>query len=258
MNRRLVLAVIAVALLTTVAGCSAISGGISDEQLDREREYDDLRDGDADVTIAVEDGNLIDGGEFRAVYDLNGTEELSLHRSTLYSDDPLEINGLRYWYPNGTERTGSELEVEQGQSATTIQVPDGNGTIAFSGEAGRKTFSLPVYVEGSYEVRGPENHRTSNFLFGDVSPGDYEREVVDDRERLYWDDLDADSTISLRYYLTRDIPLFLGLIGTVVLIGGIGIGYYYRQIKRLREQREEFGLDVDIDDDSDGGPPGFP
>ena len=255
MNRRLVLATLAVVLLTTGAGCSAFFGGISDEQLDREANYSDVRDSDADVAIALEDGNLLNGGEFRAVYDLNGTQELELSRSTLFSDEPLNVYGVRYWYPNGTELNGSELEVEQGGSATTVRVPNENGTLAFSGEAGRKTFRLPAYVGGSYEVMIPEGHRTSNFLFGDVSPNGYEREIVDGRERLTWDEIDADSTISIRYYLARDIPLFLGLIATAVLLGGIGIGYYYRQIKRLREQREEFG--VDIDDESGGGPPGL-
>ncbi|SEV97372.1 DUF5803 family protein [Natrinema salifodinae] len=255
MNRRLVLATIAIALLATVAGCTAFFGGISDEQLDREQEYDDLRDSEADVAIDVEDGSLIDGGEYRAVYDLDGTQELSLYRSTIYRDEPLEIYSVRYWYPNGTEMTGSELDIEQGRSETTVHVPDENGTLAFSGETGRKTFRLPVYVQGSHEVTIPEGHRTSNFLFGDVSPNGYEREVVDGQERLRWDDLDTDDTISLRYYLTRDIPLFLGLVGTVFLLGGVGVAYYYRQVKRLREQREEFGVDVDVDDDSDGGPP---
>jgi hypothetical protein len=256
MNRRLVLAAVAVALLAGLAGCSALSGGISDEQLDREGNYSDLRDSDADVAIDLEEGSLIEDGEFRAVYNLNGTAELSLYRSSLYREEPLEINSVRYWYPNGTELTGSQLEVEQGQSETTVTVPDENGTLAFSGEAGRKTFQLPAYVDGSYEVTIPEGHRTSNFLFGDVSPSGYEHEIVDGQERLYWDTVD--STISLRYYLARDVSLFLGLVGVVVLFGGIGIAYYYRQVVRLRKEREEFGLDVDAGDDSDGGPPGFP
>lgn len=257
MNRRLALATIAAVLLILGAGCSAFSGGISDEQLDQEQNYSDIRDtdADADVTIALEDGNLLGSGEFRAVYDLSGTDELELYRSTLFSDEPLDIHSVRYWYPNGTVVTGSNLDIEQGGSLTTVKVPDENGTLAFSGEAGRKTFQQPAYVSGSYEVLVPESHRTSNFLFGDVSPNGYERTVTDDQERLYWEEIDSDSTISLRYYLARDIPLFLGLIGAVVLIGGIGIGYYYRQVKQLREQREEFG--VDVDDDSDGGPPGL-
>ncbi len=248
---------IAVALLAMGAGCTAFFGGISDEQLDQEGNYSDLRDSDADVAIEIEDGNLINGGEFRAVYDLNGTEELSLYRSTIYRDEPLQIDSVRYWYPNGTELTGSELAVSQGRSATTVEVPDENGTLAFSGEAGRKTFTLPAYVGGSYEITLPENHRTGNFLFGDVSPNGAEREIISGQERLSWEEIEADRTISLRYYLARDIPLFLGLIGIAFLLGGLGIGYYYRQVKRLQEQREEFGIDVDADDDSDGGPPGL-
>lgn len=255
MNRRFVLAVIAVTLLVGLAGCSAIFGGISDEELDRDQEYDDLRDSDADVAIDIQGGSLIENSEYRAVYDLNETEELSLYRSNFYRDEALDIHSVRYWYPNGTELTGSELDVDQGRSSTDVTVPDGNGTLAFSGDAGSKTFRLPAFVEGSYEVTLPESHRTSNFLIGDVSPNGYEREMVADgeRERLVWSDVD--STISLRFYHTRDITLFAGLVVTVVLFGGAGIAYYYRQTKQLQKMREEMGLDVEIDDDSDDGPP---
>ncbi|SDJ93396.1 DUF5803 family protein [Natronorubrum texcoconense] len=253
MNRRLVLAVLAVGLLVGLAGCSMFFGGISDEDLDQEQEYDDLRDSDADVAIDLESGSLISSGEFRAVYELEDRESLSLYRSNIYSDRALDIHSVRYWYPNGTEVTGSELDVDQSQTSTDVRVPDGNGTLAFSGDADRKSFTLPAYVEGSYEVTIPEGHRTTAFLFGDVNPGGYEREVVDDRERLTWDEMD--STLNLQYYLTRDIPLFIGLVAVVTTVGGIGIAYYYRKVKRLREQREEMGLDVDIDDDSNDGPP---
>ncbi|WP_121742307.1 DUF5803 family protein [Natronorubrum halophilum] len=255
MNRRLVLAVVAVGLLVGVAGCSTFFGGISDEELDREQEYGDLRDSDADVAIDIDSGSLISDGEFRAVYNLEEQDELSLYRSNLYSDEALDIHSVRYWYPNGTELTGSELNIDQSDTSTEVRVPNENGTIAFSGDAGRNTFSLPAYVEGSYEVTIPEGHRTSNFLFGDASPNGYEREIVDNQERLTWEEVD--STISLRYYLTRDIPLFVGLVGTVALLGGAGAVYYYRQIKQLRERREEMGLDVEMDDDSDNGPPGM-
>lgn len=246
---RLAIATVLVALLTVTAGCSAIFGGISDEELDREGEYDDLRDRDADVVVDIQDG------EFRAVYDLNGTEKLSLHRSNFYRDEAMDVWAVRYWYPNGTELTGSEIHVDQGRSNTEVRVPDENGTLAFTGEAGAKTFQLPAFVAGTYEVTLPENHRTTNFLFGDVNPGGYEREVVDGRERLTWED-NSDS-IYVRYYLARDIPLFVGLVALVVLFGGAGIGYYYRQMKRLEQRRKEMGLDVETDDDSDGPPPGF-
>ncbi|SDQ46938.1 DUF5803 family protein [Natronobacterium texcoconense] len=253
MNRRLVLASIAVVLLIGLAGCTTLFGGISDEELDREADYSDLQESDADVAIEIENGGLISSGEFRAVYDLNETEELSLYRSSFYRDEPLDVHSVRYWHPNGTEMTGSELEVDQSRSSTEIRVPDGNGTLAFSGGAGTRTFQLPAYVSGSYDVTLPEGYRTSNFLFGDVNPGGYDREIVDDQERLTWGEVD--STISLRYYLTRDITLFTGLIVVVLVLGGAGIAYYYYQVQRLQEQREELGLDVEMEDDSDDGPP---
>ncbi len=253
MNRRLAFAVLVVGLLVTMAGCSAIFGGISDEDLDREQDYDDLRERDADVAIEIEDVGLVSDGEFRAVYDLNDTEELSLHRSSFYRDRALDVHSVRYWYPNGTVVTGSELDVDQGRSNTNVRVPDGNGTVAFTGSAGSRTFRLPAYVSGSYEVILPEGYRTTNFLFGDVNPGDYEREVVDGQEHLMWEE--NDRPISIRYYLPRDVTLFAGLVVLVVALGGVGVAYYYRQMKRLRERREEMGVDVDVDDDSGGGPP---
>ncbi|THE62847.1 hypothetical protein D8Y22_20520 [Salinadaptatus halalkaliphilus] len=253
MNRRLVLASIAVVLLVSLAGCSMIFGGISDEELDREQEYDDLRDHEADVVIDIEDAGLITNDEFRAVYDLNETDELSLYRSNIYRETPLDVHSVRYWYPNGTVVTGSELDIDQSRSSTEVRVPDGNGTLAFSGDAGSRTFQLPAYIHGSYDVVLPEGYRTSNFLFGSANPGGAEREIVDDREHLHWESVD--STISLRYYQTRDIPLFLGLIGVVAVLGGAGLAYSYHQMKRLREQREELGLDVEIDDESDRDPP---
>lgn len=253
MNRRLVLAAVAVLALAALAGCSAVFGGISDEELDREQEYDDLKDRDADVVVSVEDVGLIRSGEFRAVYDLNDTDELDLHRSTFYRDRAMDVHSVRYWYPNGTVVTGSELDVDQGRSSTDVRVPDGNGTLAFTGSAGSRTFQLPAFKSGSYEVLVPEGYRTTNFLFGAVSPGGYDREVVDDREHLFWEE--NDGTISMRYYLPRDVTVFTGFVVVVVTIGGVGAAYYYRQMKRLRERREEMGLDVEIDDDDDSGPP---
>ncbi|WP_293028431.1 DUF5803 family protein, partial [Natronococcus sp.] len=40
-----------------------------------------------------------------------------------------------------------------------------------------------------------------------------------------------------------------------VLLGGAAMAYYYRKVQKLKEQREEMGLDVELDDDSDDGPP---
>ena len=254
MNRRLLFGTVAVVLVVSLAGCATIFGGISDEDLDRETDYDDLKSSDADVAIDIETSGILRGGEFRAVYDLNGTDELSLYRTQFYRDQALDIHSVRYWYPNGTELNGSELDVDQGRSSTEIAVPDGNGTLAISGSAGRSTFTLPAFIEGSYEVTLPDGRSTSTFLFGSVSPGGYDRETVDDREQLRWDE--NDSTIALRYYQTWMIPIFVGFVAVVLVLGGAAVGLTYRQMKRLQRRREELGLDID---DEDGGrrPPGF-
>ena len=253
MNRRLLLVTVAVLALVGVAGCSAIFGGISDEELDREQEYDDLKDREADVVVDIEGVSLISNGEFRGVYDLEDTEEIGLYRSSFYRDTALDVEAVRYWYPNGTEVTGSDLEVDQGRSSTEIQVPDGNGTLAFTASAGSRTFQLPAYVEGTYEVTLDEGYRTSGFLFGNVAPSGYDREIVEDRERLTWEE--NGGTVALRYYLPRDVRIFYGATAVILLVGGLGAGYYYRQMKRLRKKREEMGLDVETDDDDDRGPP---
>ncbi|KMT45858.1 hypothetical protein EL22_26375 [Halostagnicola sp. A56] len=46
------------ALLATLAGCSAFNGGISDEELDREGDYDDLRESNATARIDVDSGEF--------------------------------------------------------------------------------------------------------------------------------------------------------------------------------------------------------
>ncbi|MCU4926765.1 DUF5803 family protein [Halobacteria archaeon AArc-dxtr1] len=256
MNRRLALATVAVVALIGLAGCTALFSGISDEDLDRDQEYDDLREENATVAVDIEGGGILSSGEFRAVYDLNETDELSMYQEGFYSDSALNIHSVRYWYPdNGTELTGSELEIDQGDTSTDVVVPDGNGTLAISGPSDRNSFQLPAYVEGSYVVYLPEDQRTSNFLFGSASPSGYDREIVDSQERLSWEQLD--STISLQYYTAGNVAIFLGVAGVLVVFGGAGALYYYRQMKRLREQREELGLDVDLDDDGDEPPPGL-
>ncbi|MFP8955265.1 DUF5803 family protein [Natrialbaceae archaeon A-CW3] len=252
-NRRLLLATVVVALLMVTAGCSMIFGGISDETLDEEQDYDDLRDREANVTIDVGSGGFIRSGEFRAVYDLNDTEELSLYRSTFYRDDALDIRAVRYWYPNGTELTGSEIHVDQGRSSTEVRVPDGNGTLAFTGDASQRSFYVPAFVDDSYEVILPEGYRSTNFFFGQVSPGGYERELQDDQEHLTWEH--ADSSISIQFYASRDVPIFIGVLVLVTTVGGALIGYYYRQVKQLEKQRKEMGIDVEIDDDDRKRPP---
>ncbi len=251
-RRRLLLGVVAVAALAMGAGCTTLfgSGSISDDQLDAEpAEPYDWNETDTDVTIWVR------GDSYRAVYHLNDTERLEVFRNEFRNKEAVDVRAVRYRYPNGTVVNGSELVVNKKDSKTVVEVPDPNGSLAFTAGATSKRFSQPNYMAGSYEVVLPEHHRSNLFLFGDVSPGNYERQVEDDnRQHVVWD-REVNGGISVRYYLQRDIWLFGGIAATAILVGGAGMLYKRYQIRSLRELYEEYGLDVDVDDEFDDGPP---
>lgn len=246
-SRRLALATVAVLSLFALSGCAGFFGGISDDQLDQEAEYDDLRERNATVAIDLEDGGLLDDGSFRAVYTLNGTDELELYTSSLFRDQALDIRAVRFWDDNGTTVVGSELDVEQDRSRTTVSLPTENGTLAFTATTDRSSVAIPAYVEGSYDVTLPADHRSSMFLFGSVSPSGYDRTVTDDQERLVWDDLEG--SLSISYYQERDVPLFVGLVLVVLGAGAVALSYTYLKLKRLRRTRETLAGSVEATDD---------
>jgi hypothetical protein len=91
-----------------------------------------------------------------------------------------------------------------------------------------------------------------------VSPGGYDSSVEDSRMTIHWDEIE-DGSISVRYYLVRDLYLFGGLAALAALLAVGGALYYLRQIRTAREKREEVGLDVETDEDYGGNdpPPGM-
>jgi hypothetical protein len=252
-RRRLLLGVAALALLTTTAGCTTLfgSGSISDEQLDQEPDESYAwNETDTDVTIWVQ------GDSYRAVYDLEDTERLELFRREFRNKEAVDVRAVRFRYSNGTVVNGSELTVDKRDSKTVIEVPDPNGSLAFTAGATSKRFRLPNYMAGSYEVILPEHHRSNVFLFGSVSPGNYERSVEDDdRQHIVWD-REVNGNLAVRYYLQRDVRLFGALVVATMAIGGLGILYKRYQIRSLQELYEEYGLNVDVDEFDDGPPPG--
>jgi len=251
MNRKLVLATLLVALVAVSAGCSAIFGGVSDDQLDQQPPGGEYEwDTDAQATIWVR------GTTFKAVYDLNGSETIKLYRRGISDRNPLGgVRAVRYRYPNGTVVNGSAVQVSQNNNVVKITVPDPNGSVAFTADASRKRFALPRFVDGDHEVILPPGMRVSNFVFGNVAPGGFSKTIEDDRVHLYWEADSLNSAISVRYYLQRDLYIFAALALLLGLIGGGGILYYKRQIKSLEELRKEYGLDVDTDDEFDDEPP---
>jgi len=91
-----------------------------------------------------------------------------------------------------------------------------------------------------------------------VSPRNYEVEPRDDQRVIHWEGVEAES-VSVQYYLQRDLYIFGGAAVILLVVGVGGVFYYRRRIEALRERREEMGLDVDTDDDDVGRnpPPGM-
>ncbi|WP_135533218.1 DUF5803 family protein [Halostella pelagica] len=251
MNRRLVLATVLVGAVALTAGCSfgPFADDISDEELDEDAEYD--WETNSTVTIRIEDT------EYQAVYDVSDQSKLSVYQSGFSGNEPVNVRAVQYRYPNGTFVNGSELDVSKEGGETVIELPQENGTVAYTADTRPKEFGTPVLVEGSHEVVLPPNHQTGNFIFSHVSPSNPEKRSVDDRVHLRWDN--PDQNIFVRYYLERDIYIFGGLVAIlgVVMIGGLI--YYLRQIRELEAQRKELGLDVETEDDEfdDEPPPGM-
>lgn len=251
-RKRLVLAVLSLAALAALAGCtSPFGGGVNEERLNENATYEWNDSADAYVNVT--------GGQFKAVYDVSGFEgtEFELWRPGIESRNPLPIAALKYRYPNGTTVSAQNLTVERRGGATVVTLPQSSGKVAFTARTDEKSLVLPSYLEGSYHVVLPENMRVGFPLFGQVSPGADERSLDEatGRVHLRWDELSR--TMSLQWYLARDIWLFAGLILVLGGIGAVGVSYYVYQIRQLEQKREDLGLDVSDQEDGRDPPPGM-
>ena len=259
MNRRHLLALAGLVLLALTAGCFG-PGAISDEQLNEEPAQPYEWETDRDVHIAIQTDS-----SFRAVYNVSGAgEEIQLFRRDGFGGrNPLDVRAVRYRYANGTVISGSELEargggIDRSRETVTVTFPNATdgGQLAFTAGATPKRFSLPVFVDGSYEVVLPRDRRVDLPVFGTVSPRGSSKEVIDGQTHIRWEEVTSRG-ITVQYYLQRDIPIF-GAIAAISLVIGLSGAYYYkRQIEQLREVREEMGLDVDVEEKDDEPPPGM-
>ncbi|MFB6167477.1 MAG: DUF5803 family protein [Haloferacaceae archaeon] len=263
---RSLLPVVALVGLLLLSGCAGLLGGgsVSDEQLAEAPAGADSYDWstDADVHVVV-----TENARFRGVYRINRSARDSVQlfrRDAFGGRSPIPVSALRYRYPNGTVVNGTEFEARGGGISRTreevnVSLPAQSGTetgqLAFSSSSTPKQFTLPVFVEGSYVVVLPENRRVGVPPFGSVSPGGSEVGRTEaGRTIIRWDEVQSDS-IAVRFYLERDLYAFGALAVIGLVVGGGGLLYYRQQIKRLRERREEMGLDVDVEDDDSRRPP---
>lgn len=256
MNTRLVIITVAVVALAVTAGC--LSTGPSEAELRENQTYD--WDTDANTTYEIERGSIFGGDSARAVYELDGDEDVVLYRRGITRTSSVSVTSVQYRHPNGTVETydPDRFVVDQSDRETRIVAPADEGKLGVTLDIRARSFRVATDRNGSYQVFLPSDHQATDLLLGDVSPRGYDAEQRGDQQVITWDELDADRTIIVRYYLTRDRLLFYGISAVLGLVA-IGIVLYYRRrLEELRQKREEHGLDVDQDEyDDDDPPPGF-
>lgn len=253
MNRRLLLAVGALALLTVTAGCTGIFGSdeISQEQLEGNESATYDWNTSTDVRLDITDE------EYVALYDFSNRSELEIHqRETLGEEGPVDVSMVRFRYPNGTVVTLGQDRVHSQDDQTLFELPADNGKLAYTAPHRGKSFSTPTYVDGSYEAVLPRGMRVGTPILSQVRPNAEDKAIQDGRTHLRWAEVSADSSMVIRYYLERDLTIFAGIIAGALLLGLLGLAYIRLQIKELERKREEMGLNVDTgDDEFDQGPP---
>lgn len=253
MNRTLALG--SLLLVVLLSGCLAGGGDISQEDLTAEQDYE----WETNETVTF---NLsVSSNSYTAVVDVTNQSNLTVHRRNAFTgENPVKLEALQFRFQNGTvvNATHENLTATTRSDDTRIGLPAENGTVAYTAPRSGRTFSVPVSVEGSYRLDLPRGTRVSIPVLSRVSPRGYESTLDDGRPRIRWETLER-GNIVVRYYLVRDLYLFgtLFIIGTT--LGVAGTIYYWRQIRRLKQRREEVDLDVDYDDDEfdDGPPPGM-
>jgi hypothetical protein len=256
MNRRR-LAIIALIVAVFLSGCSVFGGGeIDEDDLLGDREYD--WDTNATAVIDLDDSS----DSYTAIIKIEDRSTLKVYQENrLRSNSPISINDLKFRFANGTvvNATHDNLSARRGSDQTKIELPADNGTVAFASSRSGKSWSTPAFVGGSYRVYLPDDTDVGIPLLSQVSPDAEKSEAEDGRTALYWEDVSEGNSISVRYYLIRDLYIFGTLLAVGISLAAGGITYYYRQIKRARKKREEVGLDVEDEDTEvdDGSPPGM-
>jgi len=253
MNRR-VLAGLALVAVLLLAGCFGGPSEIPEEDLTGNATYD----WETNATTTFD----LSRSSYTTVVEIQNRTELTVWgRDELGSESPVDLQALQFRFENGTvvNATHGNLSATRSQDETVIELPAENGTVAYTASRTGKRFGSPAFIEGSYEVVLPPSARIGVPLLSQASPGGYTTRVTGDRMTVRWAEVSGGS-VTVRYYLQRDLLLFGGLVALVVVVGGGGTVYYLREIRTLEKRREEIGVDYDYDEDDprdEGPPPGM-
>lgn len=238
----------ALVVLVAFTGCLD-SPGPSQSQLNENRTYD--WNTSANATIRIQ------GDSYTSIYRVTNRTSFNVYTRDVFNNRaPIDTRGLRFRYPNGTVVNASAFEVDANDARTKLTLPNRTGKLAFTTDKNGKAIRTPTFADGSYEVILPPHTGVGIPILSQVTPGGYEATKIGDRVHLTWSGMNNDRIV-VDYYLDRDLLIFGGMFGLLFVVAILGGIYYWRQIKTLRDRREEIGLDVEDDDDDprDQGPP---
>ncbi|AKH97661.1 DUF5803 family protein [Halanaeroarchaeum sulfurireducens] len=232
---RRTLAIVGLVGLVFLAGCGGTA--VDDAALNESAEYD-WNTTEA-VTITVEHS------EYRYVYTLDDDSEVRLAlRDELLGTQPVSISAVKFRYQNGTVANASALSVEEQNKHTVVTFPESAGQFAYTASSPARSLTVPVVTNRSHEVRLPPDMRISLPVFGGANPSGFESANQGERVVLTWSSIESDR-IEVDYYQERDLLLFAGLLGVLVLVAGAGVAYYRSRLRRLQEERIAAGFGVD-------------
>lgn len=274
-------------VLAASAGCSTVFGPGSFDRA--------TLAGDANTTYAYDWTTnrtaflALNEGSYTAVYavsnrttgNMEGNYSIELYtRDALGTEQPLPIEAVRFRYANGTVLRYAQpdrdvrllkvypngttvpadggLAVEKTRKRTVVYIPTNrSGKLAYTAPKNGKRVSTPTFVRGSYEMILPEKARVGIPVLAQVQPPQDEVTMIDNRVHIVWTEVTRARAVIVRYYLERDLLIFGSLVVALVILGSIGTGYYWLQIRETVRRREEVGLDVETDDDGRDPPPGM-
>lgn len=238
-------------LFTVSAGCSGIN------PLDGENETKPS-DVSYDWNTTANASLDLDTDRYRSVYTLSKKDPRTFsvyEKDIMAGEKPIEVEALKFRYPNGTTISTSDskqFNVSKEKSKTEINLPAKGGQVAFTTEKERRSLTIPVFlkpqdsnketINRSYEITLPPNMEVGVPFLGRVTPENDAKKTVDGRTQIRWKNVSGD-TISVRYYLHRDMLMLAGVLGIGLLIGLGGLGYYLVQIRSLKRVREDIEIE---------------
>ncbi len=211
-------------LLITLSGCTG------DPTLDTDMDYSKYWDSPANTSYYVQEDFDV------TVVEIENKSEIKLSiSSALGGEESVRVGAVRYRYRNDSVVNISEIDI--GSSATVISLPGVPGELGYVTMNRDGRFHQKTLRDGDVLLELPRDKDARNLFLGGISPSGY-NVSSESPLRLYWNDLDSGSTVSIDYYDRNDpeylIYLLIGLLTTTIAV----LFYYRKKFREVRLKRE--------------------